>query len=296
MGNPFSKTVVGDQVGQEFVRANISDAVLKECKLIDCNIKGCDLESCTVKGGTIREADITAGTFCEDVKVERADVKESRMERCTVREADFIQATVAGGNLMKVDIKQNTLCEGVKIRETDLYDCMLSNCDVYCFDTKGNVRVDGGSLTEGEQKIGSTITVSSTTRASRIDNYNPSFSAQPQQFVLAAAPVTAKEAAAMPSPEPFAPPTGAMVPADVMKGREGDDTGAPARFICPITIQVMRSPVMTRTGMNYEHTAILAWIAEHGCCPQTRDPLTAEELGPNRALQEEIDEWMAKRN
>jgi len=297
MGNPFSKTVVGDQVGQEFVRVNINSAELKDCKLINCNIRACDLRGCTVKGGTIREADITEGTLCEDVKVERADVRESKMERCTVSQADFIQATVSGGNLMTVDIKQNTLCQGVKIHKVDLYDCMLSNCEVSEFDAKGNVRVEGGSLTEGEQKPGSTISIHGNTQASRIDNYNPCGAWEvPMPMRGAAAPVTAKEAAAMPSPEPFAEPTGATMAPEVMKGREGNDAGAPARFICPITIQVMRSPVMTRTGLNYEHSAILAWISSHGCCPQTRAPLTAGELAPNRALQEEIDEWMAKHN
>jgi len=81
---------------------------------------------------------------------------------------------------------------------------------------------------------------------------------------------------------------------DEAAGREVDGAEAPKRFLCPITLQVMRRPFMTRDGHNYERDAIMDWIKKNGVCPQTRRPLQQKDLGPNRALQEEIDEWVEK--
>eukprot|EP01062_Namystynia_karyoxenos_P000382 TRINITY_DN10124_c0_g1_i1.p1 TRINITY_DN10124_c0_g1~~TRINITY_DN10124_c0_g1_i1.p1 ORF type:complete len:268 (+),score=62.05 TRINITY_DN10124_c0_g1_i1:76-804(+) len=65
----------------------------------------------------------------------------------------------------------------------------------------------------------------------------------------------------------------------------------PGRFVCPITTEVMVSPVMTRSGINYERAAIEQWLRVNPHCPSTREALSASDLYPNRALQEEIAEW-----
>jgi len=68
----------------------------------------------------------------------------------------------------------------------------------------------------------------------------------------------------------------------------------PGQYCCPITMQLMSCPVITKDGHSYEYDAIAKWIGEKGVCPQTRAPLTLEELAPNRSLKELIDEWVEK--
>jgi hypothetical protein len=63
-------------------------------------------------------------------------------------------------------------------------------------------------------------------------------------------------------------------------------------FICPITLQVMNNPLMTRTGFNFERAAILSWLDQgSGSCPLTREPLTTSDLISNRRLATQIRFW-----
>ena len=64
----------------------------------------------------------------------------------------------------------------------------------------------------------------------------------------------------------------------------------PEVFLCPITRQIMRDPVMDRDGYSYERSAIEAWVRDHGTSPMTRSPLTLQELVPNRSLRNTIEE------
>jgi len=69
---------------------------------------------------------------------------------------------------------------------------------------------------------------------------------------------------------------------------------APQEFYCPITYELMRDPLMSRTGQNFERRAILQWLQEHhNTCPMTRQPLRVSDLYPNRALQSRIRAWCA---
>jgi len=54
--------------------------------------------------------------------------------------------------------------------------------------------------------------------------------------------------------------------------------------ICPITQEAMIDPVIDHEGHSYERTAILSWIAENNNSPITRNPLSNDDLKPNRAL------------
>jgi hypothetical protein len=68
----------------------------------------------------------------------------------------------------------------------------------------------------------------------------------------------------------------------------------PSDFICPITLEVMVAPLMTRTGLNFERVAIFGWLEQgSGSCPLTRKPLTASDLIPNMRLQKQIFIWRA---
>ncbi|KAG7354512.1 U-box domain containing protein [Nitzschia inconspicua] len=66
----------------------------------------------------------------------------------------------------------------------------------------------------------------------------------------------------------------------------------PEEFICPITLCVMKDPVMSKDGKNYDRAAILQWIAKgHQSCPLTRQPLTLSSLVPNNSLRKSIQQW-----
>ncbi|KAJ9454912.1 U-box domain-containing protein 51 [Diplonema papillatum] len=74
---------------------------------------------------------------------------------------------------------------------------------------------------------------------------------------------------------------------------------APSHFLCPITCDIMRSPVMTCDGHTYEERAIVLWFVSfregsHApTSPLTNLPLASLELRPNEKLQREIREWLA---
>jgi hypothetical protein len=66
----------------------------------------------------------------------------------------------------------------------------------------------------------------------------------------------------------------------------------PSEFICPISLSVMKSPVMSRDGKNFERTAILDWLNRGNLnCPLTRQPLKASLLAPNVNLKRSIKRW-----
>ena len=49
-------------------------------------------------------------------------------------------------------------------------------------------------------------------------------------------------------------------------------------FICPITLDVYRDPVLAGDGHVYERIAIAQWIERHGTSPLTREPLNVNDL------------------
>ena len=71
------------------------------------------------------------------------------------------------------------------------------------------------------------------------------------------------------------------------------DVTVPSEFICPITSDVMMYPLMTRSGLNFERSAIIEWLKYgSGTCPITRTPLVLTDLVPNKALENKIARWM----
>lgn len=63
----------------------------------------------------------------------------------------------------------------------------------------------------------------------------------------------------------------------------------PSEFLCPITGELMRDPVMGTDGHSYERSAISAWLASHSTSPITREPMYAANLTPNYALRSQIE-------
>lgn len=67
----------------------------------------------------------------------------------------------------------------------------------------------------------------------------------------------------------------------------------PNRYLCPITFEPMQQPTLhTTCSNNFEETAILAVLDDGRSCPLCRDPLTRGNLVLNRALREQIQEWL----
>jgi hypothetical protein len=66
----------------------------------------------------------------------------------------------------------------------------------------------------------------------------------------------------------------------------------PMEFLCPITKEVMSNPLMTRSGLNFERSAIIDWLhTGDGNCPINGTPLEASDLITNHALEEKIARW-----
>jgi hypothetical protein len=96
---------------------------------------------------------------------------------------------------------------------------------------------------------------------------------------------------------------------------EASNVEIPREFICPITLQMMEHPLTTRSGLNFERSAILDWLEQSGAyirlnaifyvllqslltsgffsgkCPLTRQPLRPSGLIPNRPLEQRIKFW-----
>ena len=62
-------------------------------------------------------------------------------------------------------------------------------------------------------------------------------------------------------------------------------------FICPITLEVMKDPVICSDGHTYERSAIEKWLSTNNCSPMTRQIITNNSLIPNIALRNIIQEY-----
>ncbi|KAK3229852.1 hypothetical protein Dsin_001733 [Dipteronia sinensis] len=76
--------------------------------------------------------------------------------------------------------------------------------------------------------------------------------------------------------------------------REGDELciTVPSLFRCPISLDVMRSPVSLCTGVTYERSSIQYWLESgHDTCPATMQILSTKEFIPNLTLHRLISTW-----
>ncbi|TTI92361.1 WD repeat, SAM and U-box domain-containing protein 1 [Bagarius yarrelli] len=68
--------------------------------------------------------------------------------------------------------------------------------------------------------------------------------------------------------------------------------GIPDEFLCPITHEVMKDPVIAADGYSYEREAIDSWIkTKNRSSPMTNLPLQTTLLTPNRTLKMAICRW-----
>lgn len=70
------------------------------------------------------------------------------------------------------------------------------------------------------------------------------------------------------------------------------DVSVPADFRCPISLDLMRDPVVVSTGQTYDRSSITLWFESgHTTCPKTGQTLTHTDLIPNSALKNLIAMW-----
>ncbi|KAL6011187.1 hypothetical protein ACLOJK_001632 [Asimina triloba] len=66
----------------------------------------------------------------------------------------------------------------------------------------------------------------------------------------------------------------------------------PSFFRCPISLDVMKSPVSLCTGVTYDRSSIQTWLDNgNNTCPATMQPLQSKDLIPNSTLHRLILSW-----
>lgn len=66
----------------------------------------------------------------------------------------------------------------------------------------------------------------------------------------------------------------------------------PENFICPISQDIMKNPVITPDGISYERDFIVQWLNIHNTDPISKMPLRVNQLVPNLALKSMIEEFV----
>ncbi|XP_028794246.1 U-box domain-containing protein 10 isoform X2 [Neltuma alba] len=71
----------------------------------------------------------------------------------------------------------------------------------------------------------------------------------------------------------------------------------PEDFLCPISLELMRDPVIVATGQTYERSYIQRWIdGGNTTCPKTQQKLQHLTLTPNYVLRSLITQWCMEHN
>lgn len=65
----------------------------------------------------------------------------------------------------------------------------------------------------------------------------------------------------------------------------------PKYYICPLTKNIMKVPVITPYGNSYEKSAIENWIETHQNDPMTKEHLTKNDIFPNYQLKIIIEKY-----
>ncbi|XP_034042557.1 LOW QUALITY PROTEIN: WD repeat, SAM and U-box domain-containing protein 1-like [Thalassophryne amazonica] len=79
-----------------------------------------------------------------------------------------------------------------------------------------------------------------------------------------------------------------------VKALKVEHTGSetPDEFLCPITRELMKDPVIAADGFSYEQKSIENWIrAKNKTSPMTNLPLQTTLITPNRSLKMAISRW-----
>ncbi|CDY59599.1 hypothetical protein HID58_035248 [Brassica napus] len=67
----------------------------------------------------------------------------------------------------------------------------------------------------------------------------------------------------------------------------------PTFFLCPISLDIMKDPVIVSTGITYDRDSIEKWLftGKKNTCPVTKQVITETDLTPNHTLRRLIQSW-----
>lgn len=65
----------------------------------------------------------------------------------------------------------------------------------------------------------------------------------------------------------------------------------PHEHLCPITMEVMRDPVMILCGDTFERSEITKWFEQNNTCPHCRQKPPTKTMIPNLAVRKMIEDW-----
>ncbi|XP_057787688.1 U-box domain-containing protein 11-like [Salvia miltiorrhiza] len=81
----------------------------------------------------------------------------------------------------------------------------------------------------------------------------------------------------------------------VDENKKLDSPLIPVDFLCPISLELMKDPVIVATGQTYERSYIQRWIdCGNTTCPKTQQKLRHLTLTPNYVLRSLISQWCMK--
>ena len=86
------------------------------------------------------------------------------------------------------------------------------------------------------------------------------------------------------------PPSAPCMPSNSVSRKES----LPPIFVCPITQEMMRDPVIAEDGYTYERQAIEEWTSRHRRSPMTNKDMNTTQLISNHALRSAISSHMDK--
>ncbi|KAJ1297754.1 hypothetical protein BS78_01G401000 [Paspalum vaginatum] len=79
---------------------------------------------------------------------------------------------------------------------------------------------------------------------------------------------------------------------DISQKDDSKSPVIPDDFRCPISLDLMKDPVIVATGQTYERGCIERWLeAGHDTCPKTQQKLPNKSLTPNYVLRSLIAQW-----
>ncbi|KAJ0971895.1 hypothetical protein J5N97_019854 [Dioscorea zingiberensis] len=72
----------------------------------------------------------------------------------------------------------------------------------------------------------------------------------------------------------------------------GSEVEVPEHFLCPISSEIMRDPVILASGQTYDRPYIQEWLnAGKLICPETQQVLSNSTLTPNHLIRRMISQW-----
>lgn len=80
-----------------------------------------------------------------------------------------------------------------------------------------------------------------------------------------------------------------------LKLKPNSTSSPPHEFVCPLSRQLMKDPVVLASGQTYDRPFIQKWLKDgHRTCPETKQVLSHSVLTPNHLVRKMILQWCQK--